>query len=91
MTAVIVFKACVEAMRKGALIERVSATDKEFHFQNWFKARLQKTRLNFEIGGRNSYPDFRMVKMTDGFEIKGLAYPGRDASFDSNSQVHGDH
>lgn len=87
MTAVIVFKACVEAMRKGALIERVSATDKEFHFQNWFKARLQKTRLNFEIGGRNSYPDFRVVKTTDGFEIKGLAYPGRDASFDSNSQV----
>ena len=28
-----------------------------------------------------------MVKTTDGFEIKGLAYPGRDASFDSNSQV----
>ena len=87
MTAIVVFQACVEAMRKGMLIERVSATDKEFHFQNWFKARLQKTRLNFELGGRNSYPDFRMVKTTDGFEIKGLAYPGRDASFDSNSQV----
>ena len=42
MTAVVVFKACVEAIRKGALIERVSATDKEFHFQNWFKARLQR-------------------------------------------------
>lgn len=43
--------------------------------------------LLFEIGGRNSYPDFRMVQSTDGFELKGLAYPGRDASFDSNSQV----
>lgn len=87
MTAVVVFKACVDAMRKGVLIERVSATDKEFHFQNWFKARLQKTRLHFDVGGRNSYPDFRMVKAGDGFEVKGLAYPGRDASFDSNSQV----
>ena len=87
MTAVVVFKACVEAMRKGTLIERVSATDKEFHFQNWFKKRLEKSGLHFERGGRNSYPDFRMVKTTDGFEIKGLAYPGRDASFDSNSQV----
>lgn len=28
-----------------------------------------------------------MVKYTDGYELKGLAYPGRDASFDSNSQA----
>jgi hypothetical protein len=69
------------------LIERVSTTDKEYHFQNWFRARLNETGLNFEVGGRNSYPDFRMVATTDGFELKGLAYPGRDASFDSNSQV----
>ena len=60
---------------------------KEYHFQNWFKARLVETGFNFEIGGRNSYPDFRMVATTEGYELKGLAYPGRDASFDSNSQV----
>ncbi|HLN27292.1 MAG TPA: hypothetical protein VK395_06070 [Gemmataceae bacterium] len=87
MTAVLVFKRCVEAIRQGSLIERVSATDKEYHFQNWFRARLAETGLNFEIGGRNSYPDFRMVATTEGYELKGLAYPGRDASFDSNSQV----
>ena len=87
MTAVVVFAYCVEAIRKNVLIQRVSKTDKEFHFQNWFKARLQELGQNFEIGGRNSYPDFRMVATTDGFELKGLAYPGRDASFDSNSQV----
>lgn len=28
-----------------------------------------------------------MVRTTEGYELKGLAYPGRDASFDSNSQV----
>jgi hypothetical protein len=82
-----VFKQCVEAIRSGALIERISTTDKEFHFQNWFRTRLQLTGDKFEIGGRNSYPDFRMVASTDGFEIKGLAYPGREASFDSNSQA----
>jgi hypothetical protein len=87
MTPLIVFKRCVQAIKKGSLIERVSSTDKEYHFQNWFKARLESTRLNFELGGRNSYPDFHMVATTEGYELKGLAYPGRDASFDSNSQV----
>ena len=86
-TAITISKACVEAIDQGVLIERVSSTDKEFHFQNWFQGRLKQTGLNFEAGGRNSYPDFRIVKATDGYEIKGLAYPGRDASFDSNSQV----
>lgn len=87
MTAHTVFKRCVEAIRDGVLIHRVSRTDKEFHFQNWFKARLDESGLHFEVGGRNSYPDFRMVASIEGYELKGLAYPGRDASFDSNSQV----
>jgi len=87
MTVLNVFRKCVEAVRNTVLIRRESAKDKEFHFQNWFKARLEEAGLNYEQGGRNSYPDFRMVRSTEGFEIKGLAYPGRDASFDSNSQV----
>lgn len=87
MTVVEAFTRCVEAVRRGTLIERVSSTDKEYHFQSWFKSRLESIGENFEIGERNSYPDFRMVATTDGFELKGLAYPGRDASFDSNSQV----
>ena len=87
MTVVPIFTNCVKAIRNNVFIKRVSATDKEFHFQNWFKARLEEAGQNFEVGGRNSYPDFRMVAATDGYEVKGLAYPGRDASFDSNSQV----
>jgi hypothetical protein len=43
--------------------------------------------LNFEVGGRNTYPDFRLVATTEGFEVKGLAYPGREANYDCNSQV----
>lgn len=81
------FQKCVTSIQKGVLIKKVSVSDKEFHFQNWFRDRLKETKLNHEIGGRNSYPDFRIVSITEGYELKGLAYPGRDASFDSNSQI----
>jgi hypothetical protein len=87
MTPFIVFRHCVEAINHGALIQRVSVTDKEFHFQNWFRTRLEGIGLNFEEGGRNTYPDFGIVAPTEGYEVKGLAYPGRDANFDSNSQA----
>jgi hypothetical protein len=82
-----VFARCAEGIGGGKLITRETRQDKEFHFQNWFKARLAETGLNFEVGGRNSYPDFRLVVTADGFEVKGLAYPGREANYDSNSQV----
>ncbi|MHB1556005.1 MAG: hypothetical protein ACYC61_00865 [Isosphaeraceae bacterium] len=87
MTPVTVFARCVEAIQQGLLIQRISEKDKEFHFQDWFRARLAETGLNFDLGGRNSYPDFRMVATTEGYELKGLAYPGRDVNFDSNSQI----
>jgi hypothetical protein len=82
-----VFLKCVESIRNGTLIRRISDTDKEYHFQNWFQARLEDAGEPFDVPGRNSYPDFRMVNTTDGFEVKGLAYPGREANFDSNSQI----
>jgi hypothetical protein len=82
-----VFVRCAQGVGAGELITRESRQDKEFHFQNWFRARLTETGLNFEAGGRNSYPDFRLVASTDGFEVKGLAYPGREANYGCNSQV----
>lgn len=82
-----VFSACVRAIQNGNLIVRESQKDKEFHFQNWFRERLVEMSLNFDVGGRNTYPDFSIVEVTEGYELKGLAYPGRDASFDSNSQI----
>ncbi len=82
-----VFEVCVRAIQNGQLIQRVSTQDKEFHFQNWLERRLSETDLHFETGGRNSYPDFRMVNYAEGYEVKGLAYPGRETSYDSNSQV----
>ena len=87
MTCAEIFQRCVRAMDKRELIVRETVTDKEFHFQNWFEGRLVETRLNYERGGRNSYPDFRLVAQTEGYEIKGLAYPGREVTYDCNSQV----
>lgn len=81
------FEQCVQAVQAGELIESVSAKDKEFHFQNWFQKRLQKLAAHFEGSGRNTYPDFSLVEYTEGYEIKGLAWPGRERDYDSNSQV----
>jgi len=82
-----VFEKCAQAVQAGELIESISAKDKEFHFQNWFQSRLQSLSVPFEVSGRNSYPDFCMVEHTEGYEIKGLAWPGRERDYDSNSQV----
>jgi len=81
-----VFKRCELAIAGNMFINRETRRDKEFHFQNWVQARLRDTGLNFETAGRNRYPDFRIVKFTEGYEVKGLAYPGRWLNFDSNSQ-----
>ena len=86
-SAATIFWACVEAIQGGDLIEREGRADKEFHFQNWFQRRLETLGLYFDSPGRNTYPDFCLVDFAEGFELKGLAYPGRDASYDCNSQV----
>jgi len=82
-----VYAKCVEAIESGELIESVSTQDKEFHFQNWFIHRLNSLNLDFDEPGRNTYPDFRLVKFPEGYELKGLATPGRDKTYDSNSQI----
>lgn len=87
MTAAKFFQICAKAVSDGKLIIRENAKDKEFHFQNWIENRLKELGLHYESEGRNTYPDFRMVKETVGFEVKGLAYPGRWQNYDANSQV----
>lgn len=82
-----VFEQCVLAVLGGDLIESVSAKDKEFHFQNWFQKRIERLGVHFEGSGRNTYPDFSLVEFTEGYEVKGLAWPGREKDYDSNSQV----
>lgn len=82
-----VFAQCDEDIRAGLLIRRSGKQDKEFHFQDWFGARLNKLQLPFDPPGRNTYPDYRLVGAAEGYEVKGLKYPGREADYDCNSQV----
>jgi len=82
-----IFLTCITAMHDGKLILPESARDKEFHFQNWCQQRIEETGLHYEQGGRNTYPDFRLVEFTEGYEIKGLAYPGRERDFNANSNL----
>ena len=74
-------------MHEGKLIVPESSRDKEFHFQNWCQLRIKEAGLLYDLGGRNSYPDFRLVEFTEGYEIKGLACPGRERDFDANSNM----
>lgn len=89
-----VFLQCEDAIRSGVLITRESARDKEFAVQDWVQARLDDAGLAYARSGRNTYPDFPLTgEPAEGFEVKSLAHPGRDASYDANSQppcgVHG--
>jgi len=82
-----VFLECERARADGELIQKVSVSDKEYHFQNWVQGRIEACGLAYDDPGRNTYPDFRLVNYPEGFEVKGLAWPGREADYDSNSQV----
>lgn len=72
---------------QGDLIFKESHTDKEYHFQNWVGDRISACGIPFDDPGRNTYPDFRLVNEPLGIEVKGLAFPGRQDNYDSNSQV----
>lgn len=82
-----IFLQCDQAIQRGRLIHRINRTDKEFHFQDWFQERLDELEVLYDPPARNSYPDFRLVESPVGYEIKGLAYPGREATYDANSQM----
>ena len=82
-----IYKECVKAIHDGELIIQESQKDKEFHFQNWCQARLENVGVHFEGTGRNIYPDFCLVEKPEGYEIKGLAFPGREKDYDANSNV----
>lgn len=70
------------------MVTRASARDKEFAVQDWVMARLDEGGIAYEGAGRNSYPDFPLIgDPPEGFEVKSLAFPGRDASYDANSAV----
>lgn len=80
------FAACSDAMDSGALMTKRSKSDKEYFFQDWVRQRLETIAGDrFSDMGRNGYPDFVMSDVAEGYELKGLALPGRK-SIDSNSR-----
>lgn len=84
--------ACHNAVRAGRLVQRPSSRDKEFAFQNWAKVCLDDAARPFATvkvveNGRNKFPDFILKGSNEGYEIKGLAYPGRERDFDANSKL----
>jgi len=48
---------------------------------------LKENTIAFDLLGRNNYPDYVLPSVPEGYEVKGLAYPGREQNFDCNSQV----
>ncbi|ETX05648.1 MAG: hypothetical protein ETSY2_21770, partial [Candidatus Entotheonella gemina] len=76
--ACVIFKTCVQAMKDGVLIEREGRSDKEFHFQNWFKKRLEAIDLNYVFGRYPAKPD-------------GNQYPVLDLVFCHGSFLNADH
>ena len=82
-----IFRECVDAISKGKLIKRANKKDKEFHFQNWCQNRLKDLNIHFNPPKRNVFPDFCLIEYPEGYESKGLAYPGREKDFDANSNV----
>jgi len=83
----VAFLAMARAAQSGVLIVRANRQDKEFHFQNWVESRLSDAELRHDGSGRNTYPDFTLVDWPEGYEVKGLAWPGRESNYDSNSRV----
>ena len=66
----------LEKKRDVNMIPR-SKFDKEFFSQDWFADRLEDLSLNYELQGRNSYPDFWVMEkeqILEGFEIKSLEF-----------------
>jgi hypothetical protein len=81
------FLQCEDAIRREIPIIRESSRDKEFAVQDWVRDRLDDACLGYVESGRNTYPDFPLTgDPPEGFEVKSLAHPGRDASYDANSQ-----
>jgi len=82
-----IFLSLAHGFHNDVPIVRASQQDKEYHFQNWVKRRIQAAGLAFTEQGRHGYPDFVLDEHPSGYEVKGLAHPGRMADFDCNSQL----
>lgn len=82
-----IFLSLAHGFHNAVPIVRANQQDKEYHFQNWVKRRIQAAGLGYTEQGRHGYPDFVLDDHASGYEVKGLSHPGRMADFDCNSQM----
>ena len=71
-----VYLALDDAIQRDVLITREGSRDKEFHFQEWFQARLREANIEHVVNGRNSYPDVTLTDSHEGLRSKGWPIPG---------------
>ena len=81
-----VFEACASAIAQGSRTDR-PRDDKEFHFQRWVQSRISVAGYSAADPGRNSYPDFPIEGMSEGYEVKGITAGSRENDFDCNSAL----
>ncbi|MFE8645910.1 hypothetical protein ACFX58_12580 [Sphingomonas sp. NCPPB 2930] len=82
-----IFLSLAHGFHNAVPIVRASQQDKEYHFQNWVKRRIEAVGLQYQEISRHGYPDFVLADHLSGYEVKGLAHPGRVADFDCNSRL----
>ncbi|SDS61797.1 hypothetical protein [Microterricola viridarii] len=85
-TAWAIFAACESAVENEVRTSRAQ-NDKEFHFQNWVRARIVESGHSISGEGRNRYPDFEIEAHDEAFEVKGITVGSRENDFDSNSAL----
>lgn len=93
----IVFKGLNDAAEAGYPIRKPHARDKEDAFQSWVERNISKVLtalpgIELRAQGRNTFPDLLVIEAhtgrpIQGYEVKGLATPGRAESFDANSEL----
>ncbi|NJM43196.1 MAG: hypothetical protein HC858_02940 [Brachymonas sp.] len=67
------FLSLAHGFHNNVPIVRSSQQDKEYHFQNWVKRRIEAVALAYDELGRHGYPDFVLAEHSSGYEVKGLA------------------
>lgn len=82
-----IFLSLAHGFHNAVPITRATPTDKEYHFQNWVKRRIEAVKLPYKELQRNGYPDFVLNDKSSGYEVKGVTQGTRDDSFDSNSRL----
>lgn len=82
-----VFVACDTAVENRVPLRPPDPQSAGSPFQNWFEDSLGHAGISNHSLGSRQFPDFVLDNSPEGFELKGLVCPGREGTFDANSQL----